>query len=249
MVSVLRRRAGRDALGAARLVTAKHTHYYRQFEGTTLSEWSQSEPVPPRLVVGLHGLGANEQQFATLVDLDLPAGSVYVGLRAPLDYGREAYTWFDPLLDAEHIDYEPTVGRVADFIFELHNRTNSGRTTTTIIGYSQAAPLAVAISALRPDVAANIVLGSAALPPGLLALGHGRPDRALVCVGDKDPFVEAESLAELTAGWELLTGGLTVSHYDVPHVMSPAMTTDISEWIDTPPRPGRTASAARSVRN
>lgn len=249
MVSLLRRRAGRDGRGAARLLTAIHTHHYCQFEGTTLSEWSKSEAAPSRLVVGLHGLGANEQQFATLVDLDLPDGSVYVGLRAPIDYGREAYSWFDPLLDAEHIDYESTVSRVADFVLELRDRTNAGRTATTIIGYSQAAPLAVAISALRPDVAANIVLGSAALPPGLLALGHGRPDRALVCVGDKDPFVEAESLAELANGWEPLVGGLTVRRYDVPHVMSPAMTNDISQWIDTPPRPGATSSTARVDQN
>ena len=249
MVSLLRRRAGRDALGATRLVTANHTHHYRQFQGTVLAEWSQSEAAPPHLVVGLHGLGANEQQFATLVDIDLPAGSVYVGLRAPIDYGREAYSWFDPLLDAEHIDYEPTVDRVADFVFELHDRTNASRTATTIIGYSQAAPLAVAISALRPDVAANIVLGSAALPPGLLALGHGRPDRALVCVGDKDPFVETGSLVELAPGWEPLVGGLNVRHYDVPHVMSPAMTNDISQWIDTPPRPGTASSPAHQNQN
>ena len=246
MVSLLRRRAGRDVLGAARLVTANHTHHYRQFEGTTLSAWSQSEAVPSRLVVGLHGLGANEQQFATLVDVDLPAGSVYVGLRAPIDYGREAYSWFDPLLDAERIDYGPTVDRVADFVLELRLRTNVDPAATTVIGDSQAAPLAVALSALQPDVAANIVLGSAALPPGLLGLGHGRPDRALICVGDKDPFVEAESLAELTSGWKLLTGGLTVHHYDVPHVMSPAMTRDIAQWISTPPQSAGKSSAARS---
>ena len=246
MLSVLRRRAGRDPLGAARLVTANHTHHYGQFQGAVLAKWSQSEPAPPRLVVGLHGLGANGQQFATLVDLDLPAGSVYVGLRAPVDYGREAYNWFDPLLDAEHTDYGPTVDRVADFVLELRHRTNVDPAATTVIGCSQAAPIALAVSALRPDVAANIVLGSAALPPGLLALGDGRPDRALICVGDKDPFVEAESLAELTSGWEPLVGGLTVQRYGVPHVMSPAMTNDIGQWISTPPRSAGTSSDARS---
>jgi predicted esterase len=249
MVSRLRRRADRDSLGATRLITANFTHHYRQFQGKTLSEWSHDQAAPPHLVLGLHGLGANEQQFATLVDLDLAARSIYVGLRAPIDYGREAYSWFDPILDAEHIDYRPTVDRVADFVLELHERTNAGRTATTIIGYSQAAALAVAISALRPDVAANIVLGSAALPPGLVALGHGRPDRALVCVGDKDPFVQAETLAELTNGWEPLVGGLSVRRYDVPHVMSRAMTKDISQWVDTPPRPGAASSAARSDEN
>ena len=229
MVSRLRRRAGRDPLGATRLITANFTHYYRQFQGASLSEWSHSDSEPPHLVLGLHGLGANEQQFATLVDLDLPSGSVYVGLRAPIEYGREAFAWLDPLLDAESIEYGPTVNRVAEFILELRDRTNADRAATTIIGYS--------------------VLGSAALPPALLALGHGRPDRALICVGDKDPFVEAEPLAELANGWEPLVGGLAVRRYDVPHVMSPAMTNDISQWITTPPRPGPTTSAANSDQN
>lgn len=235
MVSLLRRRAGRDPLGAARLVTSNHVHHYRQFQGEPLSEWPQSAPPPAHLVVGLHGLGANELQFGTLVDLGLPAGSVYVGLRAPIAYGREAFSWFDPLLDAADIDYRPTVDRVADFVLELGRLTGARQTSTTVIGYSQAAPLAVAVSALRPDAAAGIVLGSAALPPGLAALGPGRPERALVCVGEKDPFVETGSLDELTAAWASLTGGLTVGHYDVPHVMSPAMTDDISQWIEAGP--------------
>ncbi len=249
MGRLVRRRAGRDPLGSDRLVSGSYNHHYRQFHGAALIEWPESEHAPPHLVVGLHGLGANDRQFGTLLPLGLPLGSVYVGLRAPIDYGREAFSWFDPTLDAEHIDYRPVVDRVADFVEALRERTGAGADITTIVGYSQAAPLTVALSALRPDVAANIVLGSAALPPGLLALGHGRPDRALVCVGDKDPFVEAESLAELANGWEPLVGGLTVRRYDVPHVMSPAMTNDISQWIDTPPRPGATSSPAHQDQN
>ena len=101
------------------------------------------------MVVGLHGLGANERQFGTLLALDLPDDSVYVGLRAPVDYGRDSYSWFDPLLDADQIDYDPVVARVADFVLTIRQRTGVSSTNTTVIGYSQAAPLTVAISALR----------------------------------------------------------------------------------------------------
>jgi predicted esterase len=183
------------------------------------------------MVVGLHGLGANERQFGTLLALEFPDDSVYVGLRAPVDYGRDSYSWFDPLLDAAEIDYGPVVGRVADFVLAIRQRTGVSATDTTLIGYSQAASLTVAISALRPDVAANVALGSAALPPRLATIGPGLPDRGFVGVGNLDPFVDPDSLAELISAWESVTGGLTVRHYDIPHVMSPAMTDDVSQWI------------------
>ena len=72
----------------------------------------------------------------------------------------------------------------------IRQRRGASAENTTVIGFSQAASLTVALRALRPDVAANVVLGSGALPPGL-----------------------------------------TVRQYDIPHVMSPAMTNDISRWI------------------
>ena len=231
MVRVLWRRAGRDPLGSDRLVSDSYNHHYRQFRGGAIADWPETATVPPHVVVGLHGLGANERQFATLLALDLPDDSVYVGLRALVGYGRDSYSWFDPLLDADHIDYDPVVERVTDFVLAIRQRTEVGAANTTVIGYSQAAALTVAISALRPDVAANVVLGSGALPPGLTTLGPGRPDRAFVGVGKKDPFVDPSSLAELTAAWGSVTGGLTVRHYDIPHVMSPAMTDDVSRWI------------------
>lgn len=242
MVRLLRRRAGRDPLGSDRLVSGSYNHHYRQFRGGLIADWPETATVPRHMVVGLHGLGANERQFGTLLALDLPGDSLYVGLRAPVDYGRDSYSWFDPLLDADQIDYDAVVERVADFVLAIRQRTGVSATDTTVVGYSQGAPLTVAISALRPDVAANVVLGSGALPPGLATLGPGRPDRAFVGVGNKDPFVDPDSLAELTAAWGSVTGGLTVRHYDIPHVMSPAMTNDISQWIDTPPRPGATSS-------
>ena len=81
------------------------------------------------MVVGLHGLGTNERQFGTLLALDLPDDSVYVGLRAPVDYGRDSYSWFDPLLDADQIDYDAVVERVADFVLAIRQRTGvSGAT-------------------------------------------------------------------------------------------------------------------------
>lgn len=105
MRQLLRRRAGRDPLGSHRLVSGSCNHHYRQFLGGLLAEWPETEPVPGHLVVGL---GSNERQFVTLLALDLPDDSVYVGLRAPVDYGRESFSWFDPLLDADQFDYAPS---------------------------------------------------------------------------------------------------------------------------------------------
>lgn len=231
MPRFLARGPGRDPLGVDRLVSDAGTHHYRQFQGGLLSTWKKTDPAPPHLVVGLHGLGSNEGQFETLLPLDLPDGSMYVGLRAPIDYGRDAYSWFDPLLAADRIDYGPAVELIADFVEMIQHRTGVGPEDTTVVGYSQAASLAVALSALRADVADNIALGSAALPPGLLQVGPGRPVRAFIGIGDKDPFVEAGSLSELVDAWDAVDRRLEVRRYDIPHVMSPAMAADITAWI------------------
>lgn len=223
---------GRDRDGSDRLVTGRFTHRVAVFQGPPVDRWALDGAAVDRLVVGLHGLGADERQFATLLDLDLPPGALYLGLRAPIDYGGNGYSWYDPTLDAGQIDHRPVVGRVADAVRAVQDRVDVSAAATTIVGYSQAAALVVAGTALRPDVATDVVLGSAALPPGLTDLGPGRPERAFVAVGTRDPFVEPATVDGLARAWASIPGGITVRRYDVPHVMSPAIADDVSSWID-----------------
>lgn len=218
----------RPALGQLR---GRHTHHVAVLSGPTIGEWGAGGPPLARLVVGLHGLGADERQFATLLPLELPVRTLYVGLRAPLAYGRDGYSWYDPTLEASQIDQGPVVDRLADAVATIQERTGVSASATTLIGYSQAAGLAVATSALRHEVADGIVLGSAALPPGLATLGPGRPRRALVAIGAADPFVDPDSVDELLSAWSSIPGGCSTRTYDVPHVMSPSMARDISTWV------------------
>ncbi len=223
------RRRRRDPLGADVLGTTHFDHRFARFDGTATSGDRSDRAVG--LVVGLHGLGANERQFRTLLPLDLDPGWVYVGLRAPIDYGPKAYSWYDPLQTSNDIDHRPVVDRVADFVEAAADRWDVVPDRRVVVGYSQAAGLAVALSSLRPRVATQIALGSAAIPPGLAELGGGRPTRAFVTVGRNDPFVDQGTLCELQRAWSEMRGGLTIRHYDIPHVMSPRVATDMSAWI------------------
>ncbi|MEM7287637.1 MAG: hypothetical protein AAF480_14895 [Actinomycetota bacterium] len=182
-----------------------------------------------RLIVGFHGLGANERQIETLVPMEIPRGSVSISLRAPHARGHEGWSWFDPPLPTDRSSYEDAVDFVADFVEWAKDIVGVDTERTTLVGYSQAAPLLAAVGQLRPDLASDLVLASAALPEQVLALGHGVPERVFVGVGSKDPLVDHEVLRSLLGQWS--PAQQTVQTYDIPHVVSVREAQDISRWI------------------
>lgn len=181
-----------------------------------------------RLVVGFHGLGANERQMETLVPLDVPRGSVYLSLRAPHERGHEGWSWFDPPLPAGRTPYDEAVASVAEFVDWAKEMVGVDTGRTTLVGYSQAAPLMAAVGQLRPDLASDIVLASAALPPEVLDLGDGVPERVFVGVGTRDTLVDPDTLNALLAQWQ--AAEQTIRTYDIPHVVSVREAQDIGAW-------------------
>ena len=184
-----------------------------------------------RLVIGFHGLGANERQMETLVPLDVPRGSVYLSLRAPHERGHEGWSWFDPPLPTDRTPYGEAVGFVAEFVDWAKEMVGVGTDRTTLVGYSQAAPLMAAVGQLRPDLASDIVLASGALPAEVLDLGDGVPQRVFVGVGIRDTLVDPDILDALLAQWS--SAQQTVRTYDIPHVVSVREAADISQWSFT----------------
>ena len=185
-----------------------------------------------RLIIGFHGLGANERQMETLVPLDVPRGSIYLSLRAPHERGHQGWSWFDPPLPTDRGPYDEAVRFVAEFVEWAKDMVGVDTGRTTLVGYSQAAPLLAAAGQLRPDLAADIVLASAALPEEVLALGAGAPERVFVGVGTRDALVDPEVLEALLSQWR--TADQTVRTYDIPHVVSIRSAADISAWTFSP---------------
>lgn len=184
-----------------------------------------------RLVIAFHGLGANERQMETLVPLDVPRGSVYLSLRAPHARGHEGWSWFDPPLPTDRTPYGEAVAFVAGFVEWAKDMVGVDTERTTLVGYSQAVPLMAAVGQLRPDLASDLVLASAALPAEVLALGTGAPTRLFVGVGTRDTLVDPEVLQTLLAQWH--AADQTVRTYDIPHVVSRHEANEIAAWTFT----------------
>ena len=186
-----------------------------------------------RLVIGFHGLGANERQMETLVPLAVPRGSVYLSLRAPHARGHEGWSWFEPPFPVDRTPYDEAVTFVADFVDWAKDMVGVDTDHVTLVGYSQAAPLLAAVGQLRPDLASDIVLASAALPAEVLDLGGGVPARVFVGVGTKDTLVDPAVLHALLGQWQ--AAEQTVRRYAIPHVVSIIESKDIAAWTFTPP--------------
>lgn len=229
MVRVLWRRAGRDPLGSDRLASGCQKHHYRQFRGGAIADWSEIAKVPRHMVVGLHGLGANERQFDTLLAQDLPDGSVYVRLRAPV------VTAAIPTAGSTSCSMPTrsttTRGRAGCRLRSDHPQEDSRECRQHHVnGYSRAAPLTVAISAparrcgqrgARFGRAATRADHSRTWPTGPRLRRQQRPLRRPRLAR------RADRRLAVSARWADLR------HYDRPHVISPAMTDDVSQRIRT----------------
>ncbi len=185
-----------------------------------------------RLIIGFHGLGANERQMETLVPLTVPRGSIYLSLRAPHERGRDGYSWFDPALPADAAPYVEAVTHVAEFVEWARGMVGVDAGRTTLVGYSQAAPLLAAVGQLRPDLASDLVLASGALPREVVGLGRGAPARVFVGVGSQDVLVDHDVLGAVLGQWS--SAHHDVRTYDIPHVVSVREAGDISRWIFEP---------------
>lgn len=182
-----------------------------------------------RLVVGLHGLGANETQMTTLIPLAVDGA--YLALRAPHPRGREGYSWFAPALPQRPDTVADALAPVRSFVRWAQERTGAAPDQTALVGYSQAAAVVAALGTVSPTLADHVVLASAALPRVLDALPGTGPCRAFIGVGLRDPLVDPLALADLRARWRAAGTDLTSVDYDSGHVVSPDETADIAAWI------------------
>lgn len=219
----------RDLLGAASVEVDGVEHRYQRLDAVAADHELPSLAADEQLVVGLHGLGANENQLRTLVPLDVRGA--YLSLRGREPRGRDGFGWFPSVIPDEPEEVRAAVEPVVGFVRWAQQRTSATPDRTVLVGYSQAAAVAAAIGTLAPDAVHAVVLASAALPPVVNALGDGAPRRAFVAVGLRDPLVDEAVLATLRLRWVTAGTVFATKDYDIPHVVSPEGVDDIGGWI------------------
>ena len=130
-----------------------------------------SLPGPAPLLVLLHGLGSNESDLFSLAPL-VDQRFVVVSARAPHLLGPNAYAWFAIEFSTDGLQIDVQQGRrsrgtVVGFVEEICDALPIDRSKVFIMGFSQGAMLAAAVTLARPDLPAGTVLMSGAVAPEL----------------------------------------------------------------------------------
>jgi phospholipase/carboxylesterase len=184
---------------------------------------------PPGLLL-LHGWGADERDLLGLAPL-LDPRLLLISPRAPLtlDWG---YGWyrFSPDTGADAAGFDDALHRLEQFATGLPERYGIDRSRFFVLGFSQGAVMATALSLVQPSLVRGAVLLSGRFPTASLGerldgtpvfIGHGRFDPLI-------PVTAAIELEHL-----LLERGaeVTLRLYDSGHEITLETVHDVNEWL------------------
>ncbi|TPV96319.1 MAG: hypothetical protein B7733_04965 [Myxococcales bacterium FL481] len=192
------------------------------------------------MVVALHGLGDQPQQFAALLSgLGMPARLVFPRALDPYEHG--GFSWFprrarDPDVDALAEGMTRATHALADAVREVvRQRPTQGRPVLT--GFSQGGMLSFALATSHPDLFSAAFPVGGWLPPPLwpLHIDDPRDFPPIVALhGDQDHAVAlGPTQAAVT---ELIRLGFRAQLHvypDVGHAITPAMREELLALIRT----------------
>lgn len=201
-----------------------------------------TEPAPgaraPLLALA-HGLNSNEHDLFGLADTLAPR-CVIVSVRAPLTNAPGAYAWFDvqysthgTQVNAEQLDASRR--RYADFLGAAVMAYGADPAQVYTLGFSQGAIISLVTALSQPKRFAGVVALSGRIPSegeqwfaapdetaGLpVFMAHGTQDMTI-------------AIAQARAARDLLERqrvDLTYREYPIGHGVSPAVQTDMSDWL------------------
>ena len=121
----------------------------------------KSKKINSPLIILIHGYGSNERDLFSLIDY-FPIDSYVISLRAPKELFNDSYAWYDIYLDGNNKFYDHNAAALVrdelfHFIDDLSKNPNIESDNITLIGFSQGAILAHAISFSYPKKIKNII--------------------------------------------------------------------------------------------
>ena len=193
----------------------------------------------PPLLVLFHGVGANEQQMASIAPAMDPR-LIVVSARSPIVLGPGSYAWFHvafaasgPVIDAK----EAKQGwcTVARFVDEATTAYGADPSRVYIGGFSQGGIISLAATLTSPGRIAGAVCMSGRLLPE--AIPHAAPREQLrgkpiaIVHGTKDTKLAIQY--GRTAREKLEGLGLDVAYreFDMPHTMTDESLAYVSGWL------------------
>ncbi|HLB42909.1 MAG TPA: dienelactone hydrolase family protein [Gammaproteobacteria bacterium] len=209
------------------------------------------EPTLPakRSIIWLHGLGADGNDFVSLVpEFNLPHEYPirFIFPHAPimpitLNNGYEMRAWYDihSLTSHHPVDKIGIAQSIASISKLIDTEIASGITSTNIIlaGFSQGAAIAIMTGICYPQSLAGIIALSGYLPLVNATFDQTNPANRktpiFIAHGTDDPIVPY--IAGKTAGTLLQQAGYPISWHSYPmaHSVCAEEIKDIGEWIKT----------------
>ena len=191
----------------------------------------------PKILVLLHGLGADEQDLIGLAP-NLDPTLFVVSVRAPHSYGS-GYAWFSVEWNANgiHPNGEQALESrelLLDTLASLPEDLGVPNSDIIMGGFSQGAMMSLGVALIRPDLVKGVVLMSGRLMPEFVPVSapselsevpflvqHGISDAVLPIEGSRD-------IRNKLKGYGC---DVTYIEYPMAHTISQESLEDIHEWI------------------
>jgi phospholipase/carboxylesterase len=196
-------------------------------------------PRPPLLVL-LHGLGADEEDLLALADRLDPRLAV-VSVRAPHEAQPMGYAWYaidwrtsPPTSDLAQA--EASRAALAAFLPEVAAAQGADPERIFLLGFSQGAAMALAVTLTRPELVRGAVLHSGRVLPGL-AERSAAPEAlaslaVLVLHGTEDDVIPVERGREIRDLLSPVLGErLTYREHRAGHFVTEETLADAAGWI------------------
>jgi len=217
-------------------------------DGILIQTGSESASISGRLLILLHGYGADMHNLAGFAPYLPEAGTILClqGILATPFAGR---SWFDIhyLPDGTFQFDEQQALVTGDIMVKTIERFLSERpnqfTSIIVGGISQGAGIAMLTGIMAPQIFTGLMLLSGRCPDRIeqLIVDPQRLAHLAVFVGHGtlDPVLQIENGRDLNLFWQRLPVGLTYREYSMGHEISQAEIQDMNQWLSAV-NPGNT---------
>jgi phospholipase/carboxylesterase len=191
-----------------------------------------SQPSPGLLL--LHGRGADELDLLGLAPALDPRLAI-VSARAPFALGA-GHHWYE-VLDIGHPEarsFRRSLALLDAFSTEIVARYDLDPTQLYVLGFSQGAMMAAALTLTQPERFAGTLALSGYLPlhAGLPFEAGAQTGKAwFVAHGELDPVIPISFGRESRDFLTSVEADLTYHEYPIPHTISDAEMNDIAHWL------------------
>jgi len=196
-------------------------------------------PGKPPLLVLLHGIGADEDDLASIAP-ELDPRFMVVSLRAPRPY-HTGFAWFDIQWRADGT-IVPNVAQARETLAELVRwieaapaRLGTDPARLYVLGFSQGAMMALGLLRTIPERLAGVVVLSGRFSDEVFP-ATAQPDAVarvplFVAHGARDDVIPVASGRAIRDAFQPMTRDFTYHEYPIPHAISADEIRTIGAWL------------------